>query len=193
MLETTNEKNRGGDIMSLKDYLEGLEIGEEKIKLSKDDIKGIMAESGKVVNTETEKIKNEYQSTIDDLKEKVDKAPNSAEIENLKNTIADMEAKEKKRLEEEKAKQEDEILTNNILEVFGDKQFVNEYTKNAILNDIKTGLKDANNGGKSAKDLFEEYTKDKEGIFANPNQVKDMAGMGDGEVQTNKKEVPNVW
>lgn len=179
--------------MGLKDYLETLEIGEEKLKLSKEDIKGILAESGKVVNTETEKLKKEYQETIDDLKAKVEKAPSSEEIENLKNTIADMEAKEQKRIADEKAKQEDEILTNNILEVFGDKQFVNEYTKNAILNDIKTGLKEANNGGKSAKDLFEEYTKDKEGIFVNPNQVKDMAGMGDGEVQTNKKEVPNVW
>lgn len=179
--------------MGLKDYLENLEIGEEKLKLSKEDIKGILAESGKVVNTETEKLKEEYKSTIDDLKEKVKNAPSSEEIENLKNTIADMEAKEQQRIADEKAKKDDEILTNNIIEAFGDKKFINDYTKNAIINDIKNGLKDANNGGKSAKDLFEELTKDKSDIFANPNQIKDMPGMGDSENNSNQKEIPTIW
>lgn len=179
--------------MGLKDYLENLEIGEGKLKLSKEDIKGILAESGKVVNTETDKLKQEYQKTIDDLKEKVEKAPNSEELENLKQTIADMEAKEQQRIADEKAKKDDEILTNNIISAFGEKKFVNDYTRNAIINDIKKGLKDENNGGKSAKDLFEEYTKDKLDIFANPNPVQDMAGMGDGEVPTNKKEIPKIW
>lgn len=179
--------------MGLKDYLETLEIGEEKIKLSKEEIKGILAESGKVINTETEKLKDEYKKTIDDLKEQVKNSPSSDEIEKLKTTIADMEAKEEKRIADEKAKKDDEILTNNIIEAFGDKQFINDYTKNAILNDIKTALKDANNGGKSAKDLFEEMTKDKSDIFANPNQVPDMAGMGDSEEDNNKKDIPLVW
>lgn len=179
--------------MSLKDYLEGLEIGEEKLKLSKEDIKGILAESGKVVNTETDKLKEEYKKTIDDLKEQIKNAPNSDELENLKNKIADMEAKEQKRLDEEKAKKDDEILTNNIIQAFGDKQFINEYTKNAIINDIKAGLKDSNNGGKSAKDLFEEITKDKSDIFANPNKIPDMEGMGDSEDTNNKKEIPLIF
>ena len=179
--------------MGLKDYLENLEIGEEKVKLSKDDIKGILAESGKVVTTETEKLKEEYKSTIDNLKEQVEKAPSSDELENLKNTIAEMEAKEQQRIADEKAKKDDEILTNNIIQAFGDKQFVNEYTKNAIINDIKAGLKDENNGRKSAKDLFEEYTKDKSDIFVSPNQVQDMAGMGDSEEDNNKKEMPVMW
>ena len=185
--------NRGGDIMSLKDYLESLEIGEEKLKLSKEDIKGILAESGKIVNTETDKLKDEYKKTIDDLKEQVKNAPSSDEITNLKNTIADMEAKEQKRLEDEKAKRDDELLTNNIIAAIGDKQFVNDYTRNAIIEDIKKGLKEENNGAKSAKDLFEEITKDKSDIFANPNKMPDMPGMGDSEESTSKKEMPMVW
>ena len=60
-----------------------------------------------------------------------------------------------------KAKAEDDALTKNIISVFGDKKFVNDYTKNAIIGDIKTALKDSNNAGKSAKDLFEELTKDR--------------------------------
>lgn len=179
--------------MSLKDYLENLEIGEEKLKLSKEEIKAILAESGKVVATETDKLKEEYKTVVDDLKSQIEKAPKSEELENLKNTIADMEAKEQKRIADEKARKDDEVLTNNIIQAFGDKQFVNEYTKNAIINDIKKGLQDANNGGKSAKDLFEEYTKDKLDIFANPNKIPDMEGMGDSEEETTKKDIPLVW
>ena len=63
--------------------------------------------------------------------------------------------------------------------MFGDKKFVNEYTKNAIISDIKTALKDSNNAGKSAKDLFEELTKDKEGIFDNPNKGVSTPPTGD--------------
>lgn len=184
----------------MNDFLENLEIGENKIKLSKEEIKSILAEHGKSVKTETEKVESkfkkdieEYKTTIDDLKQQIEKAPKSDEIENLKNTIADMEAKEKQRIADEKAKKDDEILTNNIIEAFGDKQFINDYTKNAIINDIKTALKDANNGGKSAKDLFEEITKDKSDIFANPNKIPDMEGMGDSETNTNKKEMPIIW
>lgn len=184
----------------MNDFLESLEIGENKIKLSKEEIKQILAEHGKSVKTETEKVESkykkdieEYKSTIDDLKVQIENAPKSDELENLQKTIADMEAKEQQRIADEKARKDDEILTNNIIEAFGDKKFVNDYTRNAIINDIKTGLKDINNSGKSAKDLFEEYTKDKSDIFANPNQVPDMAGMGDSEDSTNKKEIPIMW
>ena len=183
----------------MKDFLENLEIGENKINLSKEEIKSILAIHGKSVKTETEKVEEkfnkdieEYKSTIDNLKEQIDKAPKSDEIENLKQTIADIEAKEQQRLADEKAKKDDEILTNNIIEVFGDKQFLNDYTKNAIINDIKVALKDAN-GEKSAKDLFEEMTKDKSDIFVSPNQMSDMTGMGDSEEDNNKKEIPLIW
>lgn len=186
--------------MGFKDYLENLELGDDKFKLSKEEIKAIIAESGKTVNAEVEKAESKYKqelesykATIDDLNDKIKNAPSSAEMESLKKTIADMEAEKQKRIDEEKAKRDDEILTNNIIEAFGDKQFVNDYTKNAIINDIKAGLKDANNGGKSAKDLFEELTKDKSDIFANPNKLPDMAGMGDSETDTNIKEIPVVW
>lgn len=184
----------------MNDFLANLEIGENKVKLSKEEIKAILAEHGKSVKVETEKVENKYKkdiddfkTTIDDLKKQIENAPKSDELEKLKSTIADMEAKEQKRIEDEKARKDDEILTKNIIEAFGDKQFINDYTKNAIINDIKLGLKDANNGGKSAKDLFEELTKDKSDIFANPNEVPDMAGMGDSEDGTTKKDIPLMW
>lgn len=172
--------------MSLKDFLENLEIGEAKTKLSKDDIKGILAESGKVVDNEKSKIEEQYKkdvenykTTIEDLKGQIEKAPKSEELENLKQKITDFEAKETARIEQEKAQKAEQTLNNNILAVFGDKKFSSEYAKNGLLSDIKTAMKKEENQGKGIKDLFDELTKDKPGIFENPNQIKDMTPMGD--------------
>ena len=165
----------------MKDFLENLEIGENKVKLSQEEIKSILAEHGKSVKTETEKVENnmrkendDLKATIDDLKEKVNKAPKSEEIESLKSKIADYETKEKERKEEEDKKIFEENLNKNVLEAIGDKEFVNERTKNAIINEVKTALQDKANVGKSAKDIFETITKDSTDIFKNKNELKDM-------------------
>lgn len=165
----------------MKDFLENLEIGENKVKLSQEEIKSILAEHGKSVKTETEKVENnmrkeneDLKATIDDLKEQVNKAPKSDEIESLKSKIADYETKEKERKEEEDKKIFEENLNKNVLEAIGDKEFVNERTKNAIINEVKAALQDKANVGKSAKDIFEAITKDSTDIFKNKNELKDM-------------------
>lgn len=187
------KKSKGGNIM--KDFLEELEIGEGKVKLSKEEVKKIIAKHGEYINKEKEKIEEDYKSqlaenktTIDDLKAQIEKAPKSDEMESLKSKIAEFEQKEADRTAKLKAKEEDDILTNNINSVFGDKKFVNDFTKNAIMNEIKTALKDSANLGKSAKDLFEEITNGKDGIFANPNQMTDMSGMDEGIENTVSKD-----
>lgn len=168
----------------MKDFLENLEIGENKVKLSQEEIKSILAEHGKSVKTETEKVENnmrkeneDLKATIDDLKEQVNKAPKSDEIESLKSKIADYETKEKERKEEEDKKIFEENLNKNVLEAIGDKEFVNERTKNAIINEVKTALQDKANVGKSAKDIFETITKDSTDIFKNKNELKDMPNI----------------
>lgn len=165
----------------MKDFLENLEIGENKVKLSQEEIKSILAEHGKSVKTETEKVENnmkkeneDLKATIDDLKEQINKAPKSDEIESLKSKIADYETKEKERKEEEDKKIFEENLNKNVLEAIGDAEFVNERTKNAIINEVKTALQDKANVGKSAKDIFEAITKDSTDIFKNKNELKDM-------------------
>lgn len=179
----------------MKGFLEELEIGEGKVKLSKEEIKSIIAKHGEYIKTETEKIEkqykeeiNEYKTTIDDLKEQIKNAPKSDELESLKGKIADYEQKEADRIAKQKAKEEDDILTKNIVEVIGDKKFVNDYTKNSIINEVKTALKDNANLGKSAKDLFEQITNGKDGIFANPNQVIDMPSVDENVETTISKE-----
>ena len=179
----------------MKGFLEELEIGEGKVKLSKEEIKSIIAKHGEYIKTETEKVEkqyreeiSEYKSTIDDLKEQIKNAPKSDELESLKGKIADYEQKEADRIAKQKAKEEDDILTKNIVEVIGDKKFVNDYTKNSIINEVKTALKDNANLGKSAKDLFEQITNGKDGIFANPNQVIDMPSIDENTQTTISKE-----
>jgi len=168
----------------MKDFLESLEIGESKVKLSSEDIKNIMKKHGEFLNNETKKVEDNYKqqlednkTTISELKAQIEKSPKSDELESLKSKIAEYEQKEADRDARQKAEEEDNILTNNINSVLGDKKFVNDFTKNAIINEVKNALKDKANMGKSAKDLFEEITNGKDGIFANPNPQVDMPGI----------------
>ena len=176
------KKSKGGNIM--KDFLEELEIGEGKVKLSKEDIKNILKKHGEYIKTETDKVEADYKqqiednkTTISELKAQIEKAPKSDEMESLKSKIAEYEQNEADRIAKQKAEEEDNILTNNINSILGDKKFVNDYTKSSIINEIKSALKDKANMGKSAKDLFDEITNGKDGIFANPNQVVDMPSI----------------
>lgn len=157
----------------MREFLKGLDLDKETIDT-------IMAEYGKNVTEDKEKIQElegkvkDYETKIAELSEKAeDNQKISDELNALKQDIADKEAKVR-------AEEQDKILTNNILEAIGEKKFVNDYTKNSIINEIKTALSDTKNAGKSAKDLFESITKDKTDIFENPNQMKDMP-----DVQTN--------
>ncbi len=156
----------------MREFLKGLDLDKETIDT-------IMAEHGKLITEAKEKTQDlenkikDYESKIGELSSKAeDNTKVQEELDNLKKSIAENEAKAK-------AKAEDDALTKNITSAFGDKKFVNEYTKNAIIGDIKTALKDSNNAGKSAKDLFEELTKDKEGIFDNPNKGVSTPPTGD--------------
>lgn len=143
----------------MREFLRGLEFDEETIDT-------IMAEYGKLVTKDKEKIQELENQVL-----------NSGE--NWKKKFEELDTQIKKQQEEKKAKEEEEMLVKNITEAFGDKKFVNDYTKNSIINEIKVALKDSANKGKSAKDLFTEITKDKEGIFSSPNQVADMPGVSD--------------
>lgn len=156
----------------MREFLKGLELDKETIET-------IMYEHGKLITEAKEKTQElenkvkEYEAKIGELSSKAETNTKvQEELENLKKSIAENEAKAK-------AKAEDDALTKNITSAFGDKKFVNEYTKNAIISDIKNALKDSNNAGKSAKDLFEELTKDKEGIFDNPNKGVSTPPTGD--------------
>lgn len=134
----------------------------------------------------TDKV-NTYETKINEFNESAkDNADWKSKYEELQTSIKEQEAKKK-------AEEEDKILTNNINEVFGDKQFTSEYARTGLTNDIKNELNKPENKGRSIKDIFDALTKDKTDIFANPNQVKDMPGMGDSEDKPETKEMPMIW
>lgn len=128
-----------------------------------------------------------YETKINEFNESSkDNADWKLKYEELQTSIKEQEAKKK-------AEEEDKILTDNINALFEGKKFTSDYARNGLLNDIKTGLTKPENKGKGIQDLFNELTKDKTDIFANPNQMKDMTGMGDSEQDNNNKEMPLIW
>lgn len=167
--------------------------------LEQEQIEKVMSLYGKAVTkkeTEIETLNNKiqelenkvttYENKMQEFDEiSKDNAEWKTKYEELQTSIKEQEAKQK-------AKEEDEKLTNNIIELFGDKKFTSEYAKNGLLNDIKLGLTKEENKGKGIKELFEELTKDKDDIFANPNTFKDMEGMRDSE-QQDTKQMPIIW
>lgn len=128
-----------------------------------------------------------YETKIKEFDENSkDNADWKTKYEELQTSIKEQEAKQK-------AEEEDKILNDNINALFEGKTFTSEYARNGLLNDIKLGLNKPENKGKGIQDLFDELTKDKTDIFTNPNQLKDMEGMGDSEENNNTKEMPLMW
>lgn len=168
--------------------------------LESEQIDKVMALYGKAINKyekEVESLKNDkeeletkvntYETKINEFNEKSkDDADWKLKYEELQTSIKEQEAKKK-------AEEEDKMLTDNIVSLFEGKTFTSEYARNGLLNDIKNGLNKPENKGKGIQDLFDELTKDKTDIFASPNQIKDMEGMGDSEDNTNIKQMPLVW
>ena len=168
--------------------------------LEEEQIEKVMALYGKAISKKDKEIEeltsnkkeleekvNTYETKINEFNENAnDNAEWKTKYEELQTSIKEQEAKKK-------AEEEDKILTDNINSLFEGKTFTSEYARNGLLNDIKSGLNKPENKGKGIQDLFDELTKDKTDIFANPNQLKDMESMGDSEQDNNIKDMPLIW
>ena len=138
-------------------------------------------------NKELEEKISTYETKINEFNESANEnAEWKTKYEELQTSIKEQEAKKK-------AEEEDKILNDNINALFEGKTFTSDYARKGLLNDIKSGLNNPENKGKGIQDLFDELTKDKTDIFTNPNQLKDMEGMGDSEQDNNVKEMPTIW
>lgn len=124
----------------------------------------------------TEKLK-EYQQQLERLEKTVQESESRSEeskklreeYEAFKKQIAEKEAKALKDAE-------DAELTNSILTAIGEKEFTSEYVKNGLIADMKQEIAKPENKGKGYDKLFEALTKDKEGIFKNPNPPANIPG-----------------
>ena len=163
----------------MREFLKGLDLDSELIDT-------IMAEHGKLVTKDKEELQT-LKSQMKELKE------NSKNAEELQAKYDELVKANEEREAKQKAEEEDKMLNDNINALFEGKTFTSEYARNGLLNDIKAGLNNPENKGKGIQDLFNELTKDKTDIFTNPNQIKDMEGMGDSEQDNNEKQMPLIW
>ena len=149
----------------MREFLKGLDLDSELIDT-------IMAEHGKLVTKDKEELQT-LRSQIKELKE------NSISAEELQAKYNELLKQNEEREAQEKAKAEDEIITNNIVQAFGDKKFTSDYARNGLINDVKNALSKPENKGKGINDLIDELSKDKTGIFEVPNKVVDIPGANE--------------
>lgn len=163
----------------MREFLKGLE-------LEKETIDSIMAEYGKNVQGYKE-AKEEAESKLKSYEQ------NSKEQNDWKSKFEELDGKIKQQEAEKKAQEEDEALTNTILASIGDKKFTSDYVKVGILSDVKAEMKKKENIGKGVDKIVEELTKDKEGIFVNPNTNPEIPPMGTEDSKETNKEMPILW
>lgn len=138
--------------------------------------KGEYVAKGKLTDSinENKELKEKISAMTDEIRSLKDgnaaAEDYKAKLEALQKDIA---AKE----EAAKARAADDELTQKILAVFPqDKQFTSEYVRNGLIADIKA--KHAEDNTKGLHAIFDELTKDKDGIFATQNPGVQMGGMG---------------
>jgi hypothetical protein len=163
----------------MREFLKGLD-------LEKETIDSIMAEYGKNVQGYKE-AKEEAESKLKSYEQ------NSKEQNDWKSKFEELDGKIKQQEAEKKAQEEDEALTNTILASIGDKKFTSDYVKVGILSDVKAEMKKKENIGKGVDKIVEELTKDKEGIFVNPNTNPEIPPMGTEDSKETNKEMPILW
>lgn len=114
-------------------------------------------------------------------------------IADLQKQIEDFNQAEAERKKNEEKANAEQIRTNNILDVIGDKKFVNDFTKNAVISQIKTEMDKEENAGKGIKDIFETLTKDTTDIFANPQHENLKLPSTGGQPGENKTTFTNFF
>ncbi len=122
----------------------------------------------------------------DDYKSQLDTANNTiSELEKNKGDVASLQAQidtyKQEKADREKAEQEaarNANLLSRFEKLHGERTYTNDFTKNGVFAEFKEAIVKPENEGKSDADIFAAITKDRDGIFTNPNPGIDIPGMG---------------
>lgn len=123
----------------MKDYLESLEIGEGKVKLSSEEIKAILAEHGKTVTTETDKVKQSLNDTISNYQSQLKTANDTIQsykdmdIDSIKKSADDWKTKYEEMEANQKAEKEKSIRDERTNAFFNDIKFASESAKAGVI------------------------------------------------------------
>lgn len=118
----------------------------------------------------TDKIAS-YERTIGELK------TSAGNADTLKSRIAELEKSIADRDAAEKAATEAAAIAGRFDAVSADKPFLNDFTKDGMLREFREALGKPEYKGKGDAEIFAALTKDRDGIFANPNPPA-IPGMG---------------
>lgn len=174
--------------LSFEAFLKAVE--EKGIKLA-DLSAGKYVDIGKLskANDELKNAKENIKKLTDELQKLKD---SNASAEDFKTKYEELVQKISEDEKKAKEQREDEELTNAIVAVFGEKEFTSDYVKNGIIADMKSEISKPENKGKGYDKIFEELTKDKEGLFVSPNQIEDMGGFNDVDVNVSEEQARAV-
>jgi len=123
----------------MKDYLESLEIGEGKVKLSSEEIKAILAEHGKTVTTETDKVKQSLNETISNYQNQLKTANDTIQsykdmdIDSIKKSADDWKTKYEEMEANQKVEKEKSIRNERTNAFFNDIKFASESAKAGVI------------------------------------------------------------
>lgn len=113
----------------------------------------------------------------------LEKVKGDSEAYKLK--VLEYENKENERTKLEQKAKEDEILSTAIIASIGDKKFINEYTKNSIVAEIKSKMLA---GESDVNKVLLDITKDKDGIFSNPNPLVNILPVANVGMKINAEQ-----
>lgn len=146
-LEQFNEKTKG---MKLADLSGGEYVAKGKAKDLSDEV---------------ERLKKDLSQRDETIK-RLEEA--SGDAETTRKELERYKQEEADRKKAEKEAETDRILTEAAEQALDGKEFVNEFTRNHFVAELKKAIADPANKGKRASKLFEEMTKELDGIFRNP-------------------------
>lgn len=148
-LEQFNEKTKGMKLADLSSggYVDKKKFDDQKVEL--DRLKGDLAGRDK---------------TISNLEAA------GGNVETMRKELEGYRQAEANRKKAEKEAETDRILTEAAEQALDGKEFVNDFTRNHFVSELKKAIADPANKGKRAVKLFEDMTKDLDGIFRNPQQ-----------------------
>lgn len=185
----------------MKDYLTNLKNEEGNAILTESQIKGILAENGKIVENEknkvTESSKTEiqnYKDQIASLQEQIKAMPSNDEVENLKKQIDDFQKQENQRIADEKAKEEERIQNERIDSFFNEIKFASSSAKKGVIDEFKKmdfKYDETNKKFIGGNEWLEDMKKNDSGSFlsevANPRFTTDVTPITNGMNEAGQK------
>lgn len=119
----------------------------------------------RIVSERLARLKNDLSQRDETIK-RLEEA--SGDIEATREELRRYKEEEAARKKAEEEAETDRILTEAAEQALDGKEFVNEFTRNHFVAELKKAIADPANEGKGAVKLFEEMTKDMDNIFRNP-------------------------